>query len=58
MKTFREWLELKEHAVAKKLPHKEKNPQGVRSMKDDLSKDYPGNLKNMGYVYPFKVLKK
>jgi len=51
---FKSWLE---HAEAKKLKHNEKTPKGVRKMKSDLSKDYPGNLKNMGHVYPFKVLK-
>lgn len=56
MKTFEQWLT--EHESAKKLQqHIPKPPSGVRDIRDDLSKDYPGDLENMGTVEPFKVVK-
>jgi len=56
VKTFEQWLT--EHEKAKKLKqHIPKPPAGVRDIRDDLSKDYPGDLENMGVTEPFKVLK-
>ena len=54
MNTFEQWLI--EHEKAKKI-QQSKPPSGVRDLRDDLSKDYPGDLENMGITEPFKVLK-
>jgi hypothetical protein len=55
MISFKQWLEDRK---AKKIKRKEKMPTGCRDLRKDLSKDYPGNLANMGTVYPFKLLGK
>jgi len=56
MKSFKNWLE---HRVHKKVNWHQTIYKGTRQIdKEDLSKDYPGHLSNMGTVYPFKVLGK
>jgi hypothetical protein len=55
MKTFIQWMN--EHEVAKKLKWQQSVPKNVRQIdKEDLSKDYPGHLANMGSTYPFKLV--
>lgn len=55
-KTFEDFW--KEHENHTPVSEKCTKPKGSRCQKDDLSNDYPPNLKNMGKVYPFKVLGK
>lgn len=60
---FIEWLKHREsggkpHAPSKvkKLHRKETFSKGSRDLRDDLSKDYPGNMEFQGDVGPYKVL--
>lgn len=57
---FRQWLENNSRpqppSATKKLNRKETFTKGVRDLRDDLSKDYPGNIEFQGDVGPYKVL--
>jgi hypothetical protein len=37
--------------------HIPKPPEGVRDMRNDLSKDYPDDISRLGTVGTFKILK-
>lgn len=50
---FKEWLEKME-----KIKNQEKKvPDGVRDLRQDLSRDYKGHLKRNGTVEPWKIIK-
>lgn len=55
MQKFSQWLEAKLEK-AQKTDQDENTPSGVRKLSGDL-KDYPGHLKRIGTVEPFKIKK-
>jgi hypothetical protein len=60
---FKQWLEQKyaeKHSPSKvkKLHRDETFNKGSRDLRDDLSKDYPGNIEFQGDVGPYKLLGK
>jgi len=62
---FKNWLDqkmqedfCKPHAVKsmkKVTGHKDQKPKGIRSIEDDLSKDYKGHIASNGDVDPYKL---
>lgn len=63
---FEDWLKLQEGAdgtksaprKTKTVAHDDKNPKGVRKSKDDVSKDYPGHIDDLGDEGAFEKRKK
>jgi hypothetical protein len=60
---FKQWLEQKydekrSPSKMKKLHRDETFNKGSRDLRDDLSKDYPGNIETHGDVGPYKLLGK